>query len=119
MAGERVPVVLVPRYTTYVGQTGFWTLPLDVQAYSSIELTAWRGPLLGTNPTFLIYAMKSVDRAFWDEVPGSTGDDPGPDTEHSYSWPLSGRWFRLRITLGGTLPGVTWWAQGFLIKREK
>jgi hypothetical protein len=119
MAGDRVPVVLVPRFTTYVGQTDFWTLPIDVQAYSSVELMAWRGPLLGTAPTFTIFGMESIDRQHWSEVAGSTGDDPGTNTEAAYDWQFSGRWFRLRVTLGGTAPGVSWWAQGFLEKRER
>lgn len=119
MAGERVPVVLVPRFSTYVGSDDFWSLPIDVEAYSSIELTCWRAPLVGTTPMFRIHAMESIDRVGWEHCPGSSGDDPGADNETLYTWPLSKRWFRLRTVVGGTNPGVTWWAQGFLIKRER
>ncbi|MEJ2202960.1 MAG: hypothetical protein P8170_02490 [Gemmatimonadota bacterium] len=35
MAGELVPLVLIPRYTSYVGDGTFTTIAMDVTEYES------------------------------------------------------------------------------------
>lgn len=118
MAGERVPVVLVPRFTTFVGASDFVPFVLDVTAYAALELTVWRAPLVGTTPIFRVFCYESIDRVLWSECSGPQGDEPPESVETPYVWQLTSRWLRLRLALGGTNPGVTCWAQGFLVRRE-
>jgi hypothetical protein len=119
MAGERVPVVLLPRFSTFVGSTTFTTHVLDVSAYSELQVTAWRGPAIGSGTIFGISTQESTDRENWPPCFGPQDDDPGADTEVIYSWTLNMQWFRLQVMLVGTNPGVTCWVQGYLIKRER
>lgn len=119
MAGVSVPVVLIPRFTTYVGAADFLSHALDVSAYDTLRLTAWRAPLIGTSPAFGLSTYRSLDRVTWEECSGPQDQDPGDRTEVLYEWPLEAKWFRLRIALGGTQPGVTCWAQGYFTKRER
>lgn len=118
MAGELVPVVLFSRYTTLAGPTTFETLPLDVRAYSEAVLNLWRGPLNGPAPAVAFETLQSVDRVGWSQCPGPQLVDPGSNTEAQYLWGLTKPWFRLRVIGLGPDFGVTFWAQGFLVKRE-
>jgi hypothetical protein len=51
MNGTLVPLVMVPRYTGYLGANTFSTLPLDVSAYRKATLEYWRGELAGSQLT--------------------------------------------------------------------
>ncbi len=113
MVGELVPVVMVPRYTGMVGAQDFVTVPLEVSDYTGASLVVWRGPLIGTNPTFTVYMETSLDNVNW--ITSPAGSDPGANTAALIAAPFSGRrWFRVRITLGGTAPGVTCWCAGHM-----
>jgi hypothetical protein len=120
MAGELVPVVLLPRFTTLVGPTTFETFPLDVRAYVMAELSLWRAPLLGAPFTTITFEMlESVDRVQWSSCPGPSHVDPGANTEAGFAWNLSKPWVRMRVNGLGAGFGVTCWVQGFFVKREK
>lgn len=119
MAGISVPVVLIPRFTTYLGAADFLSYALDVSAYDALRLTVWRAPLVGTSPVFGLSTYESLDRVTWVECLGPQDEDPGAQSEVQYEWRFQSRWFRLRLALGGTQPGVTCWAQGFFTKRER
>lgn len=54
MAGELTPLVLLPRYSTYVGESTFMTIAMDVTEYEMAIVNCWRGKLLGTAPTFVM-----------------------------------------------------------------
>ena len=122
MAGELVPLVMMPRYSCYSGADTFYTMPLDVTAYESVILNVWRSPLVGTTPTFGLTFQESTDAstdASWSTVTGvSAGVDPGADTETQYTGTLKKRWFRVKLVLGGTGPVSTCWAVGFLERRQ-
>ena len=118
MAGELVPVEMVPRYSTYCGATDFLTIAMDVSRYSAGQLTAWRGPAVGTTPTFGITCQESSDGVTWATCADSTADtDPGANTEVALAPTFSRRFFRIKITLGGTSPVATCWISGFLEQR--
>lgn len=119
MAGLLVPLVMLPRYSCYSGATVFTTIPIDVSAYDSIILSAWRGDLVGT--AFKLTVQESTDQSTatsWTTVSGISADsDPGEETEAKYTGTLTKRWLRLKLELTGTTPVVTCWALGFLQQR--
>lgn len=119
MAGDRVPIVLIPRFTTYAGASTFFSYALEVGAYSELTLTAWRAPLVGSGAVFQLSVEESLDRTEWQDCAGSQDVDPGTNVEAPYAWPLTQRWMRTRLVLAGSSPVVTCWAQGFLIRRER
>ena len=47
MAGKQTPLVLIPRYTSFVGPTQFYMDPLPVSAYSAFSVTLWVGIYAG------------------------------------------------------------------------
>jgi hypothetical protein len=118
MAGELVPLVLLPRYTTYAGDSEFTTIAMDVTDYTTAYVNAWRGVLLGTTPTFAIVFQESTDQQTWTTCTNGTGGDPGEETEAQYTPTLKKRWFRAKVTLTGTAPVATCWAIGFLELRQ-
>jgi hypothetical protein len=120
MAGELVPLVLLPRYTTLVGAQEFVTVGMDVTDYANAIVNVWRGPLTGTNtPAVLFYFQESTDQVNWTICAGTSGSGqtPGSGQEAQYTATLTKRWFRLRAVLSGTDPAVTCWAVGFLEDR--
>lgn len=119
MAGMQTPVVMVPRYSCYSGADDFMTIAMDVTAYSKATLNIWRSPLVGTTPTFAFLFQESTDQVTWSACAISpSGTDPGADSETQYEVTLTKRWFRLKLTLGGTDPVATCWCVGFFEERE-
>lgn len=118
MSGVFVPLVMLPRYTSFVGAGDFTTIGMDVSDYSAAYLNCWRGAMLGTSPTFAISFEESTDQVTWSTCTNGSGGDPTQNTEVQYTPTLKKRWFRVKVSLGGTNPAVTCWAMGFLEKRE-
>ena len=126
MAGELVPLVMLPRYTTYAGKVTsayFTTIALDVTQYESAILNVWRGKIVGTaeTPPFKMWFEESTDQDTWSVCTGSPGDtsggDPGEGTETQYTLTLKKRWFRVKIELQNADNVVSCWAVGFLEER--
>jgi hypothetical protein len=122
MAGELVPLVMMPRYSVYSGETTFTTIAMDVTDYQTAILNLWRGKLV-TNTTLLISAEESTDQVTWATCTGGTGVDPGVETEVQMTATLKKRWFRLKLVLGvsagSPYPVATCWAVGYLEQREQ
>jgi len=122
MAGNLVPLVMVPRYSAYCGATDYTTIAMDVTAYENAILNVWRGPLIGTSsPTFAIAFEESTDQVSWSACSVSPTPATPPladNTEVQFVATLKKRWFRVKITLTGTAVGVTCWVVGFLEERE-
>jgi hypothetical protein len=119
MAGNLTPLVMLPRYTTYVGASTFTTIGMEVTDYSKAIVNVWRGQLVGTTPTIGFSFQESTDQINWTDCTGVTSPvDPGADTEDQYQPVLNKRWFRIKVELGGTDPSGTCWAIGFLEMRE-
>ena len=118
MAGELVPLVLIPRYTTLVGANTYTTIGMEVTDYSKALVNVWRSTMIGTSGTFGCQFEESTDQETWTVCSGGTGGDPGADTEDQYTPVLAKRWFRIKITTTGTNAAVTMWAIGFLELRE-
>ncbi|MCE9637714.1 MAG: hypothetical protein K8T90_18600 [Planctomycetes bacterium] len=129
MAGELVPLVLLPRYTTYAGNDlggtpyYFTTIALDVTQYQNAIINMWRGKIVGTagTPPLKVWFQESTDQDSWTVCAGSpggaAGGDPGENTEAQYTLELKKRWFRIRIELQGDNNVLSCWAVGFLEER--
>jgi len=123
MAGELVPLVMLPRYSTFSGADTFQTIAMDVTAYSSVILNLWRGNITGgSSPTVAFTCQESSDQVTWTDCGGTntSGFDPGADMEDQALADITKRWFRLVVVLtgaGGGGPNLTCWAVGFLEQR--
>jgi hypothetical protein len=121
MAGELVPLVLLPRYTTFVGADTFLTIGMDISQYESALVNVWRTPLNGTAPTWTMTFEQSSDQITWSTCttsPTPAAGEPAADAETLYTVTLTKRWFRIKVVLGGTQPAVSCWAVGFLEQRQ-
>src|SRR5262245_38384641 len=120
MAGLNVPLVLLPRYSTYSGANGtvFTTIGMDVTDYDKAVVSFWRSA--GLNLTSLtINFEESMDQILWSTCSGGPFTDPGAVTETQFSPVLTKRWFRISITLNsGANSIVSCWCIGFLVQRE-
>ena len=67
MIGQQTPLILVPRYTSYMGAADYASAGIEVSAYSDASVTIWRGRLLGTTPAFKFYIEISTDAQVWTE----------------------------------------------------
>lgn len=122
MAGAESALVLIPRFTSFVGAGEFATAPLDVSGFGSAQIELWRGPLIGTPGmvTFRAYLEESLDGVSWQPPSASSqAHDPGASSSMVLSQIFSLRWFRVRVVLalnppGSVQPVVTCWAEGML-----
>ena len=123
--GEQVPLVLLPRYTTYAGlvNTGtapyyFATIAMDVTEYQNAIVNVWRGKLVGTTPGVAFTLQESTDQVTWTTCGGtSAGFTPSENTETQYTAALTKRWLRIKIELASADTVVSCWAVGFLEQR--
>jgi hypothetical protein len=117
MAGELVPLVLLPRYTTYAGNTAFTTIAMDVTEFQNAILNCWRGDLIGTAPSFGLTFQESTDQVSWSTCAGTTAAWDPTSTESQATAQLKKRWFRVVVQLGGVDNIATCWIVGFLEER--
>lgn len=123
MIGALVPAVLLPRFTSYVGEGTYTTVPMSVEAFDKGRVTFWRGPLVGgaaSNP-FRAYFEESHDAVTWTEA-ASTPSQPvtTPNTSAGYAISFKKRWFRIRVELladAGDVVGISLWMVGALEAR--
>lgn len=126
MIGESVPLVMIPRFTSYVGGlTDYTTVPLDVSEFTMAWVTFWRGPLVGdtgNGAKFEAWFEVSQDAQTWEKQPPSPFVINTPDTWDSYSVGFSRRWFRMKVRLTpdtDDIVAITCWAVGSLERRTK
>lgn len=115
MSGEAVPLVLIPRYTSYVGDNTFTTVPLRVSEYAKAHITLWRGRL--NFETFSAEFQVSHDTYQWQNALSPPTTITTVDTVDNWDIDLNHRWFRIKIVLSGD--AITCWATGLLEKRVK
>lgn len=124
-SGSLVPLVMIPRFTTYVGAGDYATAPLDVSAYGQAILTFWRGLLIdktvppgGSGATFTAHIEESHDAYEWTPIGSPITAD---DTSTNEKPVLSKRWFRMRVVLtprsDDNMAAITCWAVGSLVRR--
>lgn len=125
MFGAIVPAILLPRFTSYVGEGTYTTEPLAVETFDDGRLQFWRGPLVGgavSNP-FRAYIEESHDATDWTPADTSLSQ---PITTANTSSPCGvlfrKRWLRVRVELAADAEGVvgiTLWLVGELKLRER
>lgn len=121
MAGLFVPLVLIPRYTTYCGANGtsFTTVGMDVSEYEKAVVSFWRTAGMNVAGLQTITFEESMDQLTWTTCAGGPFTDPGALTEAQFQPELTKRWFRVSVTLNVTGNGaITLWCLGFLMQRE-
>jgi hypothetical protein len=119
MPGKSVPVVLVPRFTTYLGAGEYRTMPVPVAAYDRLILNFLCGPLIGAGSTGGCVCEESNDAQLWTGCSGSTPVLPASFVEVQWTFDLTKAWMRFAVNLTGTAPGITCYAQGFFELRER
>jgi hypothetical protein len=120
MAGELETTTLIPRFSSFLAAGTYTTGGLNVTDFAGATVHVWRGPLIGTSPTVSFTFEESIDQESWTTCVGDAGGDPGASAEGVYTITFKKRWFRVKVTLGGTGagPGVTCWAVAGLERRE-
>jgi hypothetical protein len=123
MAGELVPLVMVPRFTTYVGGAVFTTVALDVSAFGIVRLATWMGPLIGDTASGAAltsaHLQQSEDGDEWDMLLPMIN---GTDRHELIMAPLTKRFMRARVELAADtsdVVAVTCWSTGYLERRER
>jgi hypothetical protein len=119
MAGRSVPVVLIPRWTSYIGAGTFPTAPIPVAAYSKLVLDFMGGTLPGGVGTASFVCRESNDLATWSVCGGSTPTFPGPFSETQWQFDITMAWLRFDVQLVGAGAALTCYGQGYFELREK
>ena len=123
MAGEYVPLVMIPRFTSYIGAAEYVTVALDVSAFYKFDIAFWCGPLVGDDGTGASLSATfetSDDNDTWTEVP----EIPAITTPNGHTIGnglLRPRWLRVKIVLtedADHVVAITCWAAGQLERRQ-
>jgi hypothetical protein len=114
-----VPVVIAPRFTTLVGNGTYSTLPVPVAGYERLVLSFERGNLVGTGGSVNVLFEESNDGSNYEDCGGDSWSDPGAFVEGRFTIEFTKAWFRVSVSLAGTAPGMTYWAQGHFELRER
>lgn len=116
LTGEIVPIVLIPRFSTFAGAgTAYPGIAIDVTDYDSGTVRAWRGPILGTSsPGLSLVIEHSSDGLNWSQL---VAPSLASVTTVEVTLTLTRRFLRITATLSGTNPAVTLWCSGQLRKR--
>jgi hypothetical protein len=110
-------IVLIPRYTSLVGTQPFYTPPLSVRAFQSVQLDAWRSRGLGaTPPTYALRVQQSTDMDSWHDLGTSIDLDADEEAVERLDFDLE--WIRLVVQLAGTYPALSTFAVGDFEPRE-
>lgn len=117
MPGTLVPLVLVPRFSSYAGATTYYTVAMDVSEYSKAILSFWRSAGANLSSLTITYE-ESTDQLTWTTCAGGPFADPGGNAETQHQPELTKRWFRVGVQPAGANCVVTCWAIGFLEQRE-
>lgn len=122
MAGRSVPIVLIPRFTSYVGVGFFYTIPIPVAAYEALVLDFWHGTMNGPTPAMYLYVEESNDGSAWTAA-AAFPFIPSPyfaaASEEQFRLFLTKAWLRVGVELTGAGTAVTCWGSGYLELREK
>ena len=117
MAGVLLSLVMIPRFSTYLGPQFYYGFALDVTAFDALTLSMWSGPQPGGATNVSLVIEGSVDRTSWIGVNTAWGLLPGVETQQSLD--LTVPWIRSFLSVQGPNSAVTCWAQGSLSKRER
>ena len=120
--GKLVPIVLIPRFTSFVSVGTYSSVAIDVSGYSGGTVVAWPGPVYnsgGAAPGLLVKIQDSEDGDHWFDIDNINLDSV---TSGELDFALTRRWLRASTYLhnsGMTSDpiGVTCWCTGSLESR--
>jgi hypothetical protein len=116
--GGLVPLVLIPKFTSYIGNQTLSSAPLDVSGYSGGSATATRGPIIGAHPSVKVTLQESQDGLGWTDL---VTFDLSVAASDDQDFTISRRWLRvqvdLRPTSGSDPLSATLWCLGTLTRR--
>lgn len=107
MQGEMVPVVLIPRFTSFRAGSDYDTAPLDVTAYDRLVVMVGFSAQTGTDPSFTF--QDSHDGVTWFTLDTVTSSPTEVRVD------LTRRWLRVYVELSADV--VTCWCAGSLRRR--
>ena len=114
-AGEKVPVVFLPRFTTLAGANTFITTPMDFLGFEKAELTFWRAayvPGNGVTASAISATFESsADLETWKTVATVTVPPGSGDASQVTVTPTQ-RYVRLSV-IQGMDQSTTVWCSGY------
>jgi len=114
MAARRLvdDLVIFGRFTTFAGETEYYSLPIHVLDYEKIEITAWRGKMPDAADDLEITLQDSLDNTNW----STKWTLEIEETEQSWTDTIRYPWLRVMVqgVVGGSLPIV---ATGYVVGR--
>ncbi len=114
---DREKIILIPRYTSFVGLGTFYTPPIRVRDYCRADVTFWRGAGFGTNMTLYAVIDGSPDLSVWSTL---ANFQTTPDSEHTVSMDLTTDWIRAGVIVAyGSDVAFSGWMVGNFERREE
>lgn len=116
LEGQITPLVLIPRFTSYINPSStrdFPSVALDASAYSGGEVVLWCGPLIGSSASVDVEIQDSEDGVIWTALDSGGGSS----SSETLTLTLKRRWLRIVVTLAGTNAAITCWCSGYLKRR--
>lgn len=111
-------VLLLPRFSSFVGAGPFYTAPMNIRTYQKAFITGWRGTGVGPSPgTATITIQESTDLGVW--IDNAVAIGPPVNSEVTQEVVFSLEWMRLKIDLTGSFAAMTMWAVGNFVAREE
>lgn len=118
MAGEPTRMMLLPRYSSLVGATMFYTAPIAVRRFYRANFSIWRGAGNGVS-ALTVTPQVSEDMRSWIVAISSPATwTIAADTEDYKELDVNCEWLRLAITPSGTDPCVPIWIHADFLRRE-
>jgi hypothetical protein len=111
-------VLLIPRFSAFVGTGPFHTAPMNTRDYGRAFITAWRGAGIGSPAsTAAVVVQESADLAEWANL-GEAVAPSTPNSEATGTFDLRLEWIRLHVVTAGSPAAITMWAVGNFLKRQ-
>jgi hypothetical protein len=111
-----VRIVIFPRYSSLVGTTPVYSMPIDVREFSEANFVTWMGTGLGSTPAEVAFVVQeSADLSTWTDV-GGISPSAGAETVTSVGFDLP--WLRVKATVSGGDPGVSFWMTADIVRRD-
>lgn len=109
-------IILIPRYTSFVGLGTFYTTPINVREFCHADVSFWRGNEFGTITTLGVGLEQSPDLTTWTGLASFT---TAADDEDCQSADLTMEWLRMAVYMTvGTDPAFSCWAVGNFERRR-
>jgi len=110
-------LVIFGRFTTFVGETKYYSLPIHVVDYESVELITWRGAMPDPADALELTMEESLDNEDW----SARWTSSITETEQTWIDQLKYPWLRVMvepIQSGAAATGGTGYVIGRLFRRR-